>query len=362
MHAARRGQHARAAEPVGGDQLAGELLGGRLGRRRCSRSGARACRRASRISSVTAPCRASRGRKILDDGAGRRIGGGRLIGRHRRVGPGAAMHAVGGRRREQHRIARRRRAKLAQARDVVEHPERAAVRRDDQIVVVDSQVAHRGMRQIELQRLPVLAVVVGDPHGFLGGGEKQPPAAGVLAHGVHGSIRPGDPPRSIASSCRRRGCGRDTGADRRSRRRLTDDIGVSASKCEASICVTLLQGVSPGGVTSAQCAPPSRVTQTRPSSVPAHSVSMLFDDGAERVDRRRAALRRPWDACVPTLAGSRARLARQVGADRGQVMPPSLVFAQPVGRVVESVRIERREQQRLRAVDAHVRVRARGSA
>ena len=48
---------------------------------------------------------------------------------------------------------------LAQWRDIVQHPERATVRGGDQVAAVDREVADRRHRQVELQRLPVVAVV-----------------------------------------------------------------------------------------------------------------------------------------------------------------------------------------------------------
>ena len=61
--------------------------------------------------------------------------------------------------------------------------------RQNQIVVVDDEIAHRSMRQIQLQRLPLLPVVEGDPHRVLGGGVQQAAALRVLAHRVHRGIR-----------------------------------------------------------------------------------------------------------------------------------------------------------------------------
>src|SRR6185437_9330111 len=48
---------------------------------------------------------------------------------------------------------------LAQRRDVVQAPESASVRRDNQIVSVDDQIVHRNGWQIQLKRLPPRAVV-----------------------------------------------------------------------------------------------------------------------------------------------------------------------------------------------------------
>ena len=60
---------------------------------------------------------------------------------------------------------------LSQRRDIVEHPEAASMRRDDQIVFVNREIAHRGCRQIELQRLPMIAIIEGNEDGALGAGE-----------------------------------------------------------------------------------------------------------------------------------------------------------------------------------------------
>ena len=64
-------------------------------------------------------------------------------------------------------------SQLAQRRDVVENPERAAVSGDDEIVAVNGQIAHRGDRQVELQRLPVVAVVERNVNAEFGAGEEQ---------------------------------------------------------------------------------------------------------------------------------------------------------------------------------------------
>src|SRR5207302_1254426 len=80
--------------------------------------------------------------KELDDRARRRIGGERLVRWNRRVAPGAALHAVGVGGTQQHHLVRRGTRDLPQPRDVVEDPDRAAVGRQDEVVVVDPQVAH----------------------------------------------------------------------------------------------------------------------------------------------------------------------------------------------------------------------------
>ncbi len=70
----------------------------------------------------------------------------------------------GGTRREQVRIfAGNGSVRLAQRADVIEHPERAAMRGHHQIVAVNDEVVHWSCRQVELQRLPVRAIVKGNP-------------------------------------------------------------------------------------------------------------------------------------------------------------------------------------------------------
>ena len=63
---------------------------------------------------------------------------------------------------------------LPQRRHVVEDPEAAAVRRDGEIVAVDDQIADRGVRQVQRQRLPVVAVVERDVDVALGAGKSSP--------------------------------------------------------------------------------------------------------------------------------------------------------------------------------------------
>ena len=58
---------------------------------------------------------------------------------------------------------------------------------DDQIVFVNPQIAHRGVRQIQLQRLPVIAVIERHPYGVLRACEQQPFAHRIFTHRVHGA-------------------------------------------------------------------------------------------------------------------------------------------------------------------------------
>src|SRR5258705_4079993 len=63
-------------------------------------------------------------------------------------------------------------ADLPKGRDIVDHPEATSVGRDYQVVAVDHQVAHRRYRHVELERLPVVAVIEGDVHTTLCTGDQ----------------------------------------------------------------------------------------------------------------------------------------------------------------------------------------------
>ena len=71
-------------------------------------------------------------------------------------------------------LIRRRGRDLAQRRKVVEHPDAAAVRPYHQVVAVDHHIAVGRVGEIELQRLPIVAVVERDVHPALGAHEQQP--------------------------------------------------------------------------------------------------------------------------------------------------------------------------------------------
>ena len=61
----------------------------------------------------------------------------------------------------------------------------------------------------------------------------------------------------------------------------TAAYAVSVSMCDASMIETLLHGrPAPGGVTSVQLRPPSRVTWISPSSVPTQILFASRSDGA----------------------------------------------------------------------------------
>ena len=71
---------------------------------------------------------------------------------------------------------------LPQRADVVEHPDAASVRGHDEVVLVKSEIAHRAWRQVELQRLPVVAVVERHEDAELGAGHEQAAPLRILLH------------------------------------------------------------------------------------------------------------------------------------------------------------------------------------
>ena len=87
-----------------------------------------------------------------------------FVGRKRRVRVGITLQTVGGCwRKKMGNFVRRQISCFAQRRDVIKNPERAPVRADDEVVVVNPEIAHGGVRQIQLQGLPVVAVIERDP-------------------------------------------------------------------------------------------------------------------------------------------------------------------------------------------------------
>jgi hypothetical protein len=96
---------------------------------------------------------------VVDYGAVGRIGGEGFVGWERSVGVVIALNAVGGSGREEMDFGCGQMGDLAERGDVVEDPEAAAVRGYDQIVVVNPEVTHGGVWKIQVQGLPVIAVV-----------------------------------------------------------------------------------------------------------------------------------------------------------------------------------------------------------
>ena len=60
------------------------------------------------------------------------------------------------------------------------------MRGDDQVVVLDEQVAHGGVWQVVLEGLPVVAVIEGNPDRGFSAGEEQALTDRVFANGVNG--------------------------------------------------------------------------------------------------------------------------------------------------------------------------------
>ena len=80
-------------------------------------------------------------------------------------------------------------SELTERTHVVKHPKTAAVGADDEVihivVRVKDHVADRRAREIEPQRLPLIAVVEGNVDGRLGAGEEQTLLFGVFTNDMH---------------------------------------------------------------------------------------------------------------------------------------------------------------------------------
>src|ERR1019366_2770750 len=65
-----------------------------------------------------------------------------------------------------------------------QYPEPATERGNYQVVAMHHHVAHGAGRHVQLERLPVAAVIEGDRHVALGGGVEQAAARGIFAYAV----------------------------------------------------------------------------------------------------------------------------------------------------------------------------------
>ena len=163
---------------------------------------------------------------------------------------------------------------LSQRRDVVENPERTPVSSDDQVVFVDPQIAHGCMRQIQLQRLPMIAVVKRNPHRVFGSGKKRPLRTGssrtVLTAALWAVLRDLLPGFSAIMSAV------DVGTKIVNPKTAHRNVGRLIIKVRR----TDLRDLAPGGERRRGNIFPilaaSRVSQTRPSSVPAQMVFALL--------------------------------------------------------------------------------------
>src|SRR6185503_7738164 len=77
------------------------------------------------------------------------------------------------------------RVHLAKWRQIIQHPERTAVCRYDEIVIFDDEIVYWCYRQIQLQRLPVRAIIKGDESAEFSSRVEQTFALGIFAHSVH---------------------------------------------------------------------------------------------------------------------------------------------------------------------------------
>ncbi len=117
---------------------------------------------------------------VGEHGAGWRVA--TLVGATSTTGP----HQDGRLRREQvHGLVPEVLGGLADDREIVEDPEAAPLRRGDEVVLADGQVGDWHGRQVQVERLPVVAVVEGDEHAALGAGIQQSPPLGILAHDAY---------------------------------------------------------------------------------------------------------------------------------------------------------------------------------
>ena len=112
---------------------------------------------------------------VVDHRPIRRVLRGRLFRRKRRAEKNIVVNANSrGRLIQPYVCALGLAGDLPQRRDVVENPESAPVRRDEQVVTMNGDVADGSNRQIQLQRLPVIAIVEGNIDAQLRPGKKQP--------------------------------------------------------------------------------------------------------------------------------------------------------------------------------------------
>ncbi len=108
---------------------------------------------------------------IEDRAIGRILTAWLLLGQ-RRVGIEIPMHAMGRLRLIEDDVGRRHfRIDLAKRGDVIEDPERTAMGADDDVVIVNDEIADRGGRHVEPQGVPVVAVIEGDEDGPFRAGE-----------------------------------------------------------------------------------------------------------------------------------------------------------------------------------------------
>ena len=185
VHAGLGGQRAEWTQPVEGDELFLQFFFRGVGFIGAGKFANELAARVENFKSDRSRSGAVR-QIVIDDYAIGRIGASGFVGRKRRVGVGVALDAEGGGwSEEMSRGCAGESRHFAQRGDVIQNPERAAVRGDDEVVVVNPEIAHGGVRQIQLQGLPVVAVVERDPDRIFRAGKQQAFAHGIFAHRVH---------------------------------------------------------------------------------------------------------------------------------------------------------------------------------
>src|SRR5437588_8700221 len=60
---------------------------------------------------------------------------------------------------------------------------------DDEVVTMDGKVGHGGVRQVQLERLPIIAVIEGDIYRAFSSGKEQAFVPRIFAHDIAGSAR-----------------------------------------------------------------------------------------------------------------------------------------------------------------------------
>ena len=119
---------------------------------------------------------------VINDGAVGWIFRGGLFGRQRSFLVVVVASADDGCGLEQIRVRSCNfRASLTQRREVVENPERASVSGGDEVVAMHSEIANVRRREIQLQGLPVVAIVEGNVECVFGSGVEQAFAHGIFA-------------------------------------------------------------------------------------------------------------------------------------------------------------------------------------
>src|SRR5258708_7743881 len=120
---------------------------------------------------------------VIDHRTARRVFGRGLLGRDGRARERVVIDAVGrGGMVEPERLRFCRVGRLPQRRDIIQNPKGASVRGHYEIIAMNGEIANGGDRQIELQRLPALAIIERNVSSEFGSGEEQPLAFGIFAN------------------------------------------------------------------------------------------------------------------------------------------------------------------------------------